>query len=235
MLCALAWIFSVLNSFSRATRNSRARSFHGCTNKSSLHASTSQTRHVLLCVVTYTHAITRVAPQAKDEPILDYIEALVSEMPNVKLDVCCHYSLKYQRQARASPQATADNLLAFLHRLAKQPGASTSCLVVSGGGKAKHACDTVFALQHLERMGSNGVPPIHVAFNPYLPAGVALDEERQRLRRKLKTGLVAGIYLQMGCDLQVCLGVVNLQQLGGIVHANHTGTERGVGTVPGAV
>lgn len=133
---------------------------------------------------------------------MDYIEALASELPDTRLDVCCHYSLKYQHKARATPQATADRLITFLHRLAKHQGAAVSCLVVSGGGKSKPACDTVFALQHLQRAGHSANPQIHVAFNPYL-SGQAQDEERVRLRHKLQTGLVAGVYLQMGCDMQV--------------------------------
>lgn len=141
--------------------------------------------------------------QTKDEPILDYVEALSSEIPTT--DMCVHYSLKYQRPPRATPQATADRLTAFLQRLAKQQ-ATTSCLVVSGGSKDKPACDTLFALQHLSSSGLDAtrVPPIHVAFNPYIPAGPAREDEYCRLRRKLETGLVAGVYLQMGCDMQVC-------------------------------
>ena len=45
-------------------------------------------------------------------------------------------------------------------------------------------------------------PPIHVAFNPYFPSKAEAAEERKRLIRKLDTGLVRGIYLQMGTDLE---------------------------------
>jgi hypothetical protein len=41
-------------------------------------------------------------------------------------------------------------------------------------------------------------PPIYVAFNPYLPDAPDREKEEQRLRDKLATGLVAGVYLQVG-------------------------------------
>jgi hypothetical protein len=43
-------------------------------------------------------------------------------------------------------------------------------------------------------------PPLYVAFNPYFPNSVDAAEERQRLAGKLATGLVCGVYLQMGTD-----------------------------------
>ena len=45
-------------------------------------------------------------------------------------------------------------------------------------------------------------PPIHVAFNPYFPSKAEAAEERRRLIKKLDTGLVRGIYLQMGTDME---------------------------------
>ena len=46
------------------------------------------------------------------------------------------------------------------------------------------------------------VEKLFVAYNPYLPDAPALEEERQRLSQKLASGMVAGIYLQMGTDLE---------------------------------
>ena len=46
------------------------------------------------------------------------------------------------------------------------------------------------------------VEKLFVAYNPYLPDATALEEERQRLSQKLASGMVAGIYLQMGTDLE---------------------------------
>ena len=43
--------------------------------------------------------------------------------------------------------------------------------------------------------------PLHVCYNPYLPNDKDAEEERRCLGAKLATGLVAGIWLQMGSDL----------------------------------
>ncbi len=47
------------------------------------------------------------------------------------------------------------------------------------------------------------MPPIYVAFNPYFPSKAEAAEERKRMQRKLDSGLVRGIYLQMGTDLKL--------------------------------
>lgn len=44
-------------------------------------------------------------------------------------------------------------------------------------------------------------PSSCVCFNPYLPNEKDRQQEQQRLAAKLETGIVAGIYLQMGSDL----------------------------------
>ena len=46
------------------------------------------------------------------------------------------------------------------------------------------------------------VEKLFVAYNPYLPDAPALEEERHRLSQKLASGMVAGIYLQMGTDIE---------------------------------
>lgn len=43
---------------------------------------------------------------------------------------------------------------------------------------------------------------IAVAFNPYFPNQADFAKEKQRLERKLQTGIVDSIYLQNGNDLQ---------------------------------
>ena len=61
------------------------------------------------------------------------------------------------------------------------------------------------ALELLKKEGkskaTHGVP-IAVAFNPYLPAENDFKNEKQRLRRKLQTGMVDSVYLQNGNDLE---------------------------------
>ena len=77
-------------------------------------------------------------------------------------------------------------------------------------------------LQRLKRTKVKPEVPLHVCYNPYFPAGDQLRlmsfirssgpypssaesdarEERQRLDKKLASGCVAGIWLQMGSDLE---------------------------------
>jgi hypothetical protein len=108
-------------------------------------------------------------------------------------------------------------------------GSSVHVLLVSGGGKKK-AFDSVAALQALQQQQAQAqargsaprpppLPPLAVAFNPYLPDAAAAAAERARLRAKLQTGLVSAVYLQMGTDLgrlQAGLACVReaLQELG---------------------
>ena len=55
--------------------------------------------------------------------------------------------------------------------------------------------------------------PLHVCYNPYLPDDKDAEEERHRLRAKLATGIVAGVWLQMGSDLgRLQKGLEFLQQ-----------------------
>ena len=55
---------------------------------------------------------------------------------------------------------------------------------------------------------------VHVAFNPYLQDPIQLEQEQVRLQLKLNTGLVKGVYLQMGTDLhKLKQGLQHLQLL----------------------
>ena len=74
-------------------------------------------------------------------------------------------------------------------------------LLVSGSGP-KRPFNTLSALESLAA-ASPAVArdlPIYAAFNPYL-SGDALKDEHTRLRAKLLTGRICGVYLQMGTDL----------------------------------
>ena len=58
------------------------------------------------------------------------------------------------------------------------------------------------ALETVKNTWPTSVVPICVAFNPFFPDSKAAEQERWQLQRKLKTGLVSGIYLQLGSDLK---------------------------------
>ena len=57
--------------------------------------------------------------------------------------------------------------------------------------------------QALATVHATGHAPValHVAFNPYLEDSAEAAEERKRLKLKLQTGMVAGVYLQTGSAL----------------------------------
>lgn len=73
-------------------------------------------------------------------------------------------------------------------------------LIISGGGPKKKV-NTVSLLEAIRRSALPPPLPIYVAFNPYLPFPEDLETEKQRLVAKLSSGLVSGVYLQMGTDL----------------------------------
>ena len=68
-------------------------------------------------------------------------------------------------------------------------------------------------LQRLKQADLTPAVPLHVCYNPYLPDDKDAEEERRRLTAKLATGLVAGVWLQMGSDLgRLQKGLEFLQQ-----------------------
>ena len=70
------------------------------------------------------------------------------------------------------------------------------CLLVSGSGP--RAFDSLALLEALGGAASKR-PAIGVAFNPFLTDQMS---ERSRLRRKLATGHVSSVWLQLGSDVE---------------------------------
>ena len=60
-------------------------------------------------------------------------------------------------------------------------------------------------MQHLAKKSSSTCRDhsTYCCFNPYIPEAKGREEERQHLKDKLATGLVAGVYLQMGSDVKL--------------------------------
>eukprot|EP00775_Hariotina_reticulata_P012875 gene12875-13001_t len=125
----------------------------------------------------------------KDD-LLASVKLLQAAIPD--LDVCVHYSIKYNYDR--TPSGHLEKGASARSR--KRPAAS--------------------GVRPNTSVGSSGsqLPSLAVAFNPYLPDERDAQVERTRLREKLATGLVDRIYLQMGTDLH-CLssGLQYLQQL----------------------
>merc|ERR1711976_559150 len=68
--------------------------------------------------------------------------------------------------------------------------------------------NTVECLEKLANLRKNfrkkleNLPKLGVAFNPYHPETAALETEFKNLKRKLATGLVNSIWLQLGTDFE---------------------------------
>lgn len=156
--------------------------------------------------------------------------------PSSPADAC--QSSDEERRARANQSRMAgrgEGMGAPADSGAGSGRAAASCLLVSGSHRVKSRLDTVQALQLLaggqqaSQAAPLPLPPLYVAFNPYLPDKAALEEERQRLAAKLRGGSdaahVAGVYLQMGTDLRA------LEE--GLDYLRHLAAQHGR-TLPGA-
>jgi hypothetical protein len=157
-----------------------------------------------------------IANKDKGDRLLEAAAKVAAALPSSSPSSCClHYSLKLQGRGDEAVR----KLLDFLERAARLGeqggrGGSRRCsvLVVSGGGDlAKRPKKQLCSLEALERVAAarrlSSVPPplpaIYVAFNPYFPDAEERQRERERLKRKLATGLIAptgGVALQFGSD-----------------------------------
>jgi hypothetical protein len=155
-------------------------------------------------------------PERSFEHLMGFCRDLHSLLQEQQQPAASEQRLQGQLQGSASPKAAAGNGSSATDEAA---ALDVHVLLVSGGGKKKRF-DTVAALQALAQhqrtqqhahvtgrssgsngSGSNGsvwLPSFAVAFNPYLPAEADAAEERRRLRKKLETGLVDRVYLQVG-------------------------------------
>mmetsp|Transcript_25155 Transcript_25155/g.35065 ORF Transcript_25155/g.35065 Transcript_25155/m.35065 type:complete len:411 (+) Transcript_25155:2533-3765(+) len=145
------------------------------------------------------HGITRVnlPNKGKHDGVADWCSDLVKAYSDV--EVCPHYSLK--NQYYGGPEQTFQKFESFCKRLTDI--GIQECLVVSGGGrKRKSDLSTLSCLQMIEKRKSS--PARHlklgVAFNPYFPDDADRRNEQKVLRRKLETGQVGSVWLQIGCD-----------------------------------
>jgi len=70
------------------------------------------------------------------------------------------------------------------------------------GSKPKRN-DSLSLLRSLQGRGPKGLPLLHCAFNPYLVDEKQREQEYNRLRSKLETGVCSGVWLQIGSDLKL--------------------------------
>jgi len=125
------------------------------------------------------------------EPLLECASVLREELPS--LNICVHYSLKHQR-GNGDPTAMFERFCCDAEAIGIQ-----KVLLVTG--PRGPAMDSAAVLEKLR--GQHSAPgrvQLGVAFNACLPTEEQRTVERQRLLRKLKTGLVEEVWLNCGCD-----------------------------------
>lgn len=129
-----------------------------------------------------------------DEPLLEWAGLLRQEFPHIPL--CVHYSLKHQRGSE-DPVARFQRFCLD----AVQVGVKSVLLVTGPRGPRLDALSVLEQLRGCHP--SPGCLRLGVAFNACLPSEAERATERQRLVRKLKTGLVQDVWLNCGSDAQL--------------------------------
>ncbi|CAK0899039.1 unnamed protein product [Prorocentrum cordatum] len=130
----------------------------------------------------------------KDEPLLEWAAALLERVPGA--DVNVHYSLKHQRRGDGAVEA-------FEHFCGRAASIGVGGVLLVTGPRGP-PCDAVRVLERLGgRHPAPGAVRLGVAFNACLPSQGQRQRERERLARKLGTGLVEEVWLNTGDDAEL--------------------------------
>ena len=114
-----------------------------------------------------------------------------------EFNVTYHYSLyhQYSKNKKKSYQAFLDFIKnSYTNR-------NYEILLVSGSNKKKNF-DSIDALCYLKKEKNLKVK-LGIAYNPYLKKYYNIPSERERLKRKISTGLINSIWFQYGTDIKV--------------------------------
>ncbi len=114
-----------------------------------------------------------------------------------EFNVTYHYSLYHQYSKNI--EKSYQDFLDFV----KQSHINTNyeILLVSGSNKKKNF-DSVDVLAYLKKERNLKVK-LGIAYNPYLKKYYNIYSERERLERKISTGLINSIWFQYGTDIKV--------------------------------
>ena len=114
-----------------------------------------------------------------------------------EFNVTYHYSLyhQYSRNKEKSYQY----FLNFIKKI--NTIRNYEILLVSGSNKKKNF-DTINVLSNLKEEKNLKVK-LGITYNPYLDKYYKVSSERERLQRKISSGLINSIWLQFGTDVQV--------------------------------
>ena len=113
------------------------------------------------------------------------------------LDVVYHYSLmnQYERNKENSYQ----KLLDFINKSSSNK--KNSILLISGSNKRKNF-EVINVLNFLKNEKNLNIN-FGIAYNPYLAKYYGISEERERLKKKISSGLIKSIWLQFGTDMNL--------------------------------
>ncbi len=142
--------------------------------------------------------------------VLESAGRLAREAPALPLSL--HYSIMHHYDGNA--RRAQENLQHFL-AAAGQIETVSELLLLSGS--ARRSFDSITALETIADTSAKEIElpstvSLGVAYNPFLQDD-ALLEEKERLFRKLQTGLVSRIYFQLGDDIVALRsGLTYLQQ-----------------------
>ena len=113
-----------------------------------------------------------------------------------EFNVTFHYSL-YHQYSKNKNKSYQD----FLDFIKNSQNNKYEILLVSGSNKKKNF-DTIEVLNFLKKEKDYKVK-LGVAYNPYLKKYYNNPTERQRLEKKISTGLINSIWFQFGTDIKV--------------------------------
>ena len=114
-----------------------------------------------------------------------------------QFNVTYHYSLYHQYSK--SKEKSYEDFLDFIEN--SYINRNYEILLVSGSNKKKNF-DSVDVLSYLKKEKDLKVK-LGIAYNPYLKEYYNISSERERLERKISTGLIKSIWFQYGTDIKV--------------------------------
>jgi len=114
-----------------------------------------------------------------------------------EFNVTYHYSLYHQYSKNKNK--SYQDFLDFVK--SSKSNKNYEILLVSGSNKKKNF-DSIDVLSYLQKEKNLKVK-LGIAYNPYLKKYYNISSERERLERKISTGLINSIWLQYGTDIKV--------------------------------
>ena len=161
-----------------------------------LSINTTKFSHKLINILNTTiYNKISITNKTNNIPIIEIINKI--QKINPKLEIIPYYSLKYNQKSTLTQ--TTKELLKQLQEFKKLN--IKEILLISGVPKPKY--DSIEVLKTLKSLyESNTLPNIAIAYNPFLTE-LDFKDENARIIKKLKTGIINSVYLQIGIDVNI--------------------------------